>query len=66
VRFWLSARGIETHPVYVEKILAAAKRANSLLNEDQVMRMVAVMRLRLATGQEVTDDDLAPAVAGAT
>lgn len=66
VRFWLSTRGIETHPVYVEKILVAAKRANTLLTEDQVMRMVAVMRLRLAKGQSVTDEDLAPTMAAAT
>jgi isopropylmalate/homocitrate/citramalate synthase len=58
VRFWLTARGIETHPVFVEKILTAAKRAHKLLSEDQVLRMVKVLRERLESGGEVTDADL--------
>jgi hypothetical protein len=61
VRFWLAARGIETEPIYVEKILAAAKRGKTLLKEDQVMRMVDIMRKRLQDGKQVTDDDLATA-----
>jgi 2-isopropylmalate synthase len=63
VHFWLTARGIETPPVFIEKILAAAKRSNTLLTEDQIMRMVRVMRERLQNGQEVTDADLEPVVA---
>lgn len=58
VRFWLTARGIETHPVFVEKILTAAKRSNTLLQEDMVLRMVTVMRERLRMGEEVTEEDL--------
>jgi 2-isopropylmalate synthase len=58
VRFWLAARGIETEPVYIEKILAAAKRGKTLLKEDQVMRMVDIMRKRLQDGKEITEADL--------
>ncbi len=64
VRFWLAARGIEVHPVYVEKILAAAKRSSKLLTEEQIMRMVKVMRERLRRGEEVTDEALAAATEG--
>ncbi len=59
VRFWLTARGIEAHPVFIEKILIAAKRATTLLPEDMVLRMVRVMRERLQKGEEVTEEDLA-------
>ena len=59
VRFWLAARGIEIHPVFVEKILAAAKRANALLAEDMILRMIKVMRERLQSGEEVIEEDLA-------
>jgi len=59
VRYWLQAREIEVHPVFVEKILAAAKRANTLLTEDMILRMVKVMRERLQNGEEVTERDLA-------
>ena len=58
VRFFLRQRGIEEHPVFVEKILAAAKRSNRLLSEDDVMRMVSIMRERLKAGEEVRDEDL--------
>jgi len=58
VRFWLSARGIETHPIFLEKILDAAKRSNKLLSEDQIMRMVKVLRKRLESGESVSDEDL--------
>lgn len=64
VRYWLEAHEIEVHPVYVEKILAAAKRSNSILSEQQLDRMVTVMRERLRKGLEVTDADLAPAISG--
>jgi len=58
VRFWLQARGIEPHSVFLEKILAAAKRSNALLAEEMILRMVRVMRERLQDGQEVTEADL--------
>ena len=58
VRFWLSARGIEINPLFVEKILAAAKHGNKLLAEDQILRIVKVQRARLARGEGVTDKDL--------
>ncbi|HSR46510.1 MAG TPA: LeuA family protein [Anaerolineales bacterium] len=64
VRYWLQVHEIEVHPVYLEKILTAAKRSNSILTEQQVERMVTVMRERLRRGQEVTDADLAPAISG--
>ncbi len=46
VRFWLQERGIEIDDVYVEKILEAAKRSRRLLAEDELMRMIRVMRRR--------------------
>ncbi len=58
VRFFLRHRGIEEEPIYLEKILTAAKRSNTLLTEDDVLRMVKVMRERLQTGSEVEDADL--------
>jgi 2-isopropylmalate synthase len=58
VRFYLRQREVEPHPVYVEKILAAAKRSNRLLTEEDVLRMVAVMRERLKIGHEVEDAEL--------
>lgn len=58
VRFYLRHRNIEEHPVYVEKILAAAKRSKRLLSEEDVLRMVAVMRERLKFGQTVEDSEL--------
>jgi 2-isopropylmalate synthase len=62
VRFWLRDHDVEDHPVYVEKILAAAKRSNKLLTEDEIRRMVIVMRQRLQRGEEVTDEALEPSV----
>jgi isopropylmalate/homocitrate/citramalate synthase len=58
VRFYLRQRDIEEHPVFVEKILAAAKRSNKLLSEDDVLRMVTVMRERLKGGHEIEDAEL--------
>jgi 2-isopropylmalate synthase len=58
VRFFLRHRGIEEEPIYLEKILTAAKRSNTLLTEDDVLRMVKVMRERLKSGSEVEDADL--------
>ena len=57
VRFYLRQRDIEEHPVFVEKILAAAKRSNRLLSEEDVLRMVAVLRERLKTGERIEDDE---------
>ena len=59
VRFWLKKHGLEPHPVFVEKILAAAKRSNRILTEEEIHRMTRVLKLRLGAGQtEVTDSDL--------
>lgn len=52
VRFWLQSRGIEVLGVYVERILAAAKRANRILPEEEVLRMVETMRRREARAAE--------------
>jgi 2-isopropylmalate synthase len=59
VQYWLTSHGIETQPVFIEKILAAAKRSNALLTEAQLLRMVTVMRERINNGELVTDADLA-------
>ena len=59
VRTWLSKHGIESHPAFIEKILAAAKRSDRILSEEEIQRMIRVMRLRLGMGQTtVTDSDL--------
>jgi isopropylmalate/homocitrate/citramalate synthase len=58
VRFFLRERGVEEHPLYIEKILAAAKRSNRLLSEADVMRMVTVMRERLKVGHSIEDIEL--------
>jgi len=59
VRAYLARRGIEPHPVFVEKILAAAKRSNRILSEEEVSRMTRVLRLRLNIGlTDVTESDL--------
>jgi hypothetical protein len=58
VRFYLKERGIEDQPVFVEKILAAAKRSNRLLSEEDVLRMIEVLQERLKTGQKIEDDEL--------
>jgi len=60
VRYWLTARGIDAHPVFIDKILAAAKTANSILPQEMILRMVTVMRERLHDGEPITDQDLAP------
>ncbi len=59
VRFWLHEHGIEPHPVFVEKILAAAKRSSRILTEEEIHRMTRVLKLRLGAGQtDVTESDL--------
>jgi 2-isopropylmalate synthase len=57
VNYWLTKRGIEVHPIYVEKILAASKRSSTLLSEEEILRMVKVMRERMNAGEEITDAD---------
>ncbi len=59
VRFWLRAHDVEENPVYVEKILAAAKRSNKLLSDEEIRRMIVVMNQRLKQGQDVLDEELA-------
>ncbi len=54
VRYWLKKRGIEDHPIYIEKILAASKRSSTLLSEEEILRMVEVMSERMKTGEEKT------------
>lgn len=55
VRFWLTKRGIEDHPIYIEKILAASKRSSTLLSEEEILRMVKVMQERVKAGEEKPD-----------
>ena len=58
VRYFLRVREIEENPIYIEKILAAAKRAHQLLSEADVLRMVKVMSTRLAANEEIREEDL--------
>ncbi|MBI3160189.1 MAG: 2-isopropylmalate synthase [Chloroflexi bacterium] len=58
VRYWLRKHKIEEHPMFIEKILDAAKRASQLLTEADVLRMVKVMTARLEAGREVEASDL--------
>ncbi len=59
MRAWLAKRSIEPHPVLIEKILAAAKRSNRILNEEEIHRMTRVVKLRMDAGQAgVSDSDL--------
>jgi 2-isopropylmalate synthase len=58
VRYYLRQHDIEEDPIYIEKILSAAKRSNVLLSEADVLRMVTVMRQRLTAGQEIEERDL--------
>lgn len=58
VRFWLRQRGIEEQPLFVEKIFAVAKRSNRTLQEAEVLRMIDLMRERVAQGQDVDEGDL--------
>ncbi len=46
VRSWLAHRGIELDDVYIEKILDAAKHSRKLLPEEELMRMIRIMRRR--------------------
>ncbi|MGH2605649.1 MAG: hypothetical protein ACRDG5_03575, partial [Anaerolineales bacterium] len=56
VRSWLSRRGIDPHPAFIEKILAAAKKSDRILQEEEIQRMIRVMRLRLGMGQTTLND----------
>src|SRR3990172_9440585 len=58
VRFYLRQRDIEDHPIFVEKILAAAKRSNRLLSEDDVRHMVKIMQERMKAGRQIEDSEL--------
>ncbi len=59
VRAWLAKHNIEAHPLFIEKILAAAKRSNRILNEEEIHRMTRVLKLRMGAGQtDVSDSDL--------
>jgi len=59
VRTWLLKHGIEPHPVFVEKILAAAKRSSRILAEEEIQRMTRVLKLRMGAGQvDVSESDL--------
>jgi len=58
VRYYLRQRNIEAEPLFVEKILAAAKRSNRILSEEDVLRMVRVMRERMKAGMEIRDEEL--------
>ncbi len=58
VRFYLRQRGIEEHPVFLKKILEAAKRSNRLLEEEDVLRMVRVLRERLSRQEDVEHMDV--------
>lgn len=58
VRFYLRQHQIEERPIYIDKILAAAKRSDVLLTENDVLRMVTVMRERLKSGEDIQEADL--------
>lgn len=58
VRYYLQQREIEPKPIYVEKILDAAKRASKLLTERDVLRMVKIMETRLKAGRDIEEGDL--------
>ncbi|MBW8012376.1 MAG: 2-isopropylmalate synthase [Chloroflexi bacterium] len=58
VRYYLQQHNIEDKPIYLEKILAAAKRSSKLLNHDDILRMVAIMEARLDTGKDIQEEDI--------
>jgi len=53
IRYWLENRGIELEEAYFEKILNAAKRSDTLLPEEELMRMIRVMRRRHGLAETV-------------
>jgi 2-isopropylmalate synthase len=64
VRFWLRKHHVAEHPLFIEKILAAAKRSNKLLSDEEMRRMVVVMNQRLNQGETLHDHELELALAG--
>jgi hypothetical protein len=58
VRYYLRQHDIEERPVFIENILAAAKRSDVLLTEKDVLRMVTVMQERLSAGDDILEADL--------
>jgi 2-isopropylmalate synthase len=58
VRYYLRQHQIEERPIYIEKILDAAKRSDVLLTENDVLRMLTVMDERLRAGEEIQEADL--------
>jgi 2-isopropylmalate synthase len=58
VRYYLRQHQIEERPIYIDKILAAAKRSDVLLTENDVLRMVTVMDERIKAGEEIQEADL--------
>jgi len=64
VRFYLRHRNIEEHPVFVKKILDAAKRSHRLLSEEDVLHMVKVMKERMEADQEIDDMELSQSGGG--
>ncbi|MBI4771823.1 MAG: 2-isopropylmalate synthase [Chloroflexi bacterium] len=55
VRFWMIARGLETHPALVQKILEVAKLSSRLLGEAETRRMVQIMEQRRVRGDDLSD-----------
>jgi 2-isopropylmalate synthase len=49
VRFWLKSRNLQVPDIVVEKILTAAKQAQRLLTDDEIMRIVVTMQRRMET-----------------
>jgi 2-isopropylmalate synthase len=50
IRYWLDSRGIQVADVVVDKILVAAKQAQRLLTDDEIMRIIVTMQRRLGQG----------------
>ncbi len=63
VRYILRRLQLEENPVFIQKILEAAKRASKLLTEQDVRRMVRVMQARLKAGRKIEESDDEPPLA---
>jgi 2-isopropylmalate synthase len=63
VRYWLRKHDIEEHPLLIEKILAAAKKSNKILSDDEMRRIVIVIYQRLHRSEDVRDEELESALA---
>lgn len=57
VRYWLDSRGIELDSIYIERILQAAKRSDIMLPEEELMRMIRVMRRRKGMADTVASQE---------